>query len=88
MGKDSVKCAELVSNAMNIYNIVGYYMLYIACGTGILATKLKNMNFEVIGIDISKDMINVAKVTTAAIKFEVVDMKNFNLNKKFHIIFS
>lgn len=88
MGKDSVKCAELVSNAMNIYNIVGYYMLDIACGTGILTTKLKNMNFEVIGIDISEDMINVAKETTTAIKFEVVDMKNFNLNKKFHIICS
>ncbi len=63
-------------------------MLDIACGTGILTTKLKNMNLEVIGIDISEDMINVAKETTTAIKFEVVDMKNFNLNKKFHIICS
>lgn len=71
MGKDSVKCAELVSNAMNIYNILGYYMLYIACGTGILAIKLKNMNFEVIGIDISEDMINVAQETTTGIKFEL-----------------
>jgi len=73
---------------MNIYNIVGYYMLDIACDTGILAKKLKNMNFEVIGIDISENMINVAKETTTGIKFEVENMKNFNLNKKFHIIFS
>lgn len=46
------------------------------------------MNFEVIGIDISEDMINVAKETTTGIKFEVVDMRNLNLNKKFHIICS
>ncbi len=63
-------------------------MLDIACDTGILAKKLKNMNFEVIGIDISENMINVAKETTTGIKFEVENMKNFNLNKKFHIIFS
>ncbi len=29
------------------------------------------MNFEVIGIDISEDMINVAEETTTGIKFEL-----------------
>jgi len=45
--------------------------LDITCSTGILAPKLKNMNFEVIGIDISEDMINVAEETTTGIKFEL-----------------
>lgn len=85
-GKESVRYADLVSNVINTYNSSVNSVLDIACGTGILATELKNMNFEVSGIDISEDMINVAKETTIEIDFKVADMKNFNLNKKFDII--
>lgn len=85
-GKESVRYTDLVSNVINTYSLSVNSLLDIACGTGILATELKNMNFEVSGIDISEDMINVAKETTIEIDFKVADMKNFNLNKKFDII--
>lgn len=85
-GKESVRYVDLVSNVINTYNPSVNSVLDVACGTGILATALKNMNFEVSGIDISEDMINVAKETTKEIDFKVADMKNFNLNKKFDMI--
>lgn len=85
-GKDSVRYTELVFNVIDTYNIIGNSLLDVACGTGILAAELKNMNFEVSGIDISEDMINVARETTVGINYEVADMRNFNLNRKFHII--
>nr|WP_207745930.1 class I SAM-dependent methyltransferase [Clostridium sp. D53t1_180928_C8] len=61
-------------------------ILDVGCGTGILVNELKNMNFDVSGIDISKDMIDIAKEITKGIEFFVSDMKNFKLNKEFDMI--
>ncbi len=85
-GKESIKYGDLIYNVINIYNLNIKSVLDVACGTGILASKLYNENFEVSGIDISEDMINVAKETTTGIEFAVADMVNFTLNKKFQLI--
>ncbi|WP_346930119.1 class I SAM-dependent methyltransferase [Clostridium sp.] len=85
-GKDSIKYGDLIYNVINIYNLNINSVLDVACGTGILASKLYNENFEVSGIDISEDMINVAKETTTGIEFAVADMIKFTLNKKFQLI--
>jgi len=85
-GKESIKYGDLIYNVINIYNLNINSVLDVGCGTGILASKLYNENFEVSGIDISEDMINVAKETTTGIEFAVADMVNFTLNKKFQLI--
>ncbi|MDZ5253836.1 class I SAM-dependent methyltransferase [Clostridium sp. LIBA-8841] len=85
-GKDSIRYVDLIINVISTFNLNVSSILDVGCGTGILAKELKNMNFEVSGIDISEDMINVANETTAGIEFAVSDMRNFNLNKKFDMI--
>jgi len=85
-GTDSGKYAILVSNVINNYNLKIKSVLDVACGTGILARELMNMGFQVSGIDISEDMINIAKENTKDNSFIVADMKDFKLNKKFDII--
>ncbi len=85
-GKESIKYGDLIYNVINNYNLNINSVLDVGCGTGILASKLYNENFEVSGIDISEDMINVAKETTTGIEFAVADMVNFTLNKKFQLI--
>lgn len=85
-GKESVRYIDLIKNVISIFNLKVSSILDVGCGTGILANKLKNMNFAVSGIDISEDMIKVAKETTEGIEFAVSDMRNFNLNKTFDMI--
>ena len=85
-GKDSIRYVDLIINVISTFNLNVSSILDVGCGTGILAKELKNMNFEVSGIDISEDMINVANETTVGIEFAVSDMRNFNLNKKFDMI--
>lgn len=85
-GKDSVRYVELITNVINKFNLNTNSILDVGCGTGILANKLRNMNFDVSGIDISEDMIKVANETTKGIDFTVSDMRNFKLNKTFDMI--
>lgn len=85
-GKYSSKYVELVLKIIKIYDLNVKSILDIACGTGVLASELYNKNFEVSGIDISEDMISVAKENVKGVDFEVADMTEFMLNKKFQII--
>ncbi len=66
--------------------IKGKNLLEIGCGTGGHAIILKKEGFNIVGIDLSKEMLDVAKKKTKSIKFIQGDMRNFNLKKKFDII--
>ncbi|WP_055668646.1 class I SAM-dependent DNA methyltransferase [Desnuesiella massiliensis] len=85
-GKYSSKYTELISNVIENYNLKVHSVLDVACGTGILASELYSRNFEVSGIDISEDMINIARENTRGIDFQVSDMSEFKFNKKFQMI--
>ena len=85
-GKHSSKYIELISNVIENYNLKIHSVLDVACGTGILASELYSRNFEVSGIDISEDMINVARENTRGIDFQVSDMSEFKFDKKFQMI--
>ena len=85
-GKYSSKYIDLISKVIDIYNLNVHSVLDVACGTGILASELHSKNFEVSGIDISEDMINVARENTKGIDFQVADMEDFSFDKKFQII--
>ena len=63
--------------------------LDIACGTGMLTSILSDMmNTHVTGIDISPEMITVARSKKYHIKpnFSVLDMRRFDLGKTFPVI--
>lgn len=85
-GIESTKYVILISNVINNYNLKVNSILDVACGTRILAKELMNIGFKVSGIDISEDMINIAKENTKDNSFKVADMKDFKLNRKFDII--
>ncbi|HEX9063185.1 MAG TPA: class I SAM-dependent methyltransferase [Clostridia bacterium] len=63
----------------------GMELLDIACGTGGHAMYLKE-NYNVIGIDLSRAMLNVAKGKMPDVRFIEADMFDFNLGTKYDII--
>jgi len=65
-------------------------VLDVACGTGILALKLAQQGFSVVGIDSSPQMIALAQAKVEpglSLFFEVQDMKELNAKEPFDLIF-
>ncbi|MGQ9630992.1 MAG: class I SAM-dependent DNA methyltransferase [bacterium] len=62
--------------------------LDVACGTGTMALLMAREGYNVTGIDISEDMIAIAKGKPGAkdVRFEVADMRDFDLKGKFDLI--
>ncbi len=59
-------------------------ILDLGCGTGLHARALSSKGYIVHGIDLSEDMVEIAKTRADdSTKFEVGDMGDFNLNEKF-----
>lgn len=64
-------------------------VLDIGCGTGLHASYLSQLGFFVTGIDLSPDMIGVAKSNQSTnTEFFVSDATNFSLNRQFNIVLS
>lgn len=79
-----------------LYDLVNKYVqnnqkiLDIGCGNGRLFSILKNKNIEYLGIDNSKELINIAQEKYKNFKnskFKVKDLLEINYNKKFDLIF-
>lgn len=79
MGEAILKYFE--ANKKSIYN-----HLDLACGTGALCNFFYYNKIKSQGIDISKDMIGIAKNKNDKINFTVEDMTDYKLNKKFDLI--
>lgn len=79
-----------VCEILNFYRIKGIKLLDLACGTGKCAILFAQRGFEVIGIDISNEMLAQAlnKIETKKfnIKFLCQDMRNFGLDSKVDIV--
>ena len=65
-------------------------ILDLACGSGTLAISLANDGYNVSGLDLSKEIIEVAKekmiTNHVEIPFSVKDMTSFNYDEKFDVI--
>ena len=64
-------------------------ILDVACGTGILAIELAQLNHSVHGMDISPEMINLAKAKSAGLpdlSFSVQDMTRLNVDEQFNLV--
>jgi SAM-dependent methyltransferase len=57
-------------------------LIEIGCGSGNLANRFTNRGFEYIGMDLSEDMLTLAKANNPTATFVKEDMRNFNLQKK------
>lgn len=80
---------------------VGYYQLLLAqlgvdhrllldvcCGTGTVASLLAAERYEVVGLDLSENMICEARRRWPKIEFVVADAVNFDLGRKFEGAYS
>ena len=83
---------DYLDEAVRLQNIIIKYspkepttILDIACGTGLHLKHLKD-DFSCTGIDISKDMLKIARKNTKGITFKQADMKKLNLKKDFDVI--
>lgn len=69
----------------------GEHVLELACGSGRLTIPLANDGFNITGVDISGEMLNLAKLKASQagvnIRFIQGDMRSFDLGEKFRLIF-
>lgn|SRR3989344_271777 len=62
-------------------------LLDIGCGTGSHLLYLRR-NFNCTGIDLSNQMLKIAKMKVKGVRFKQADMTNFKFEEKFDIIIS
>jgi ubiquinone/menaquinone biosynthesis C-methylase UbiE len=63
----------------------GNSLLDVACGTGRHISYLRR-DFECEGIDVSRDIIAVAKKNVPGIRFVIANMTDFDLGKRFDVV--
>ena len=88
-GDFSKQYVGLINELLKERGITQAKILDVACGTGILATELAECGHFVHGIDISSEMINVAKsksIGLSNLSFDIQDMVRFNVNGKFDLV--
>lgn len=71
---------QFYSNILSEFN--GKSVIEIGCGTGHLAHRFVNKGFEYIGLDLSADMLDIAKNKYPQCQFFQGDMRDFELPKQ------
>ncbi|WP_227716981.1 class I SAM-dependent DNA methyltransferase [Methanobacterium paludis] len=83
---DYVKEAEFIKWAVKTHKQnEGRKLLDVACGTGTHASVLIE-DFQVIGVDISEDMMKIARKKVPNAQFIHGDMKKLDLREKFDVV--
>ena len=84
--KDYKKESEFISWAVEHHKTCkGNKLLDVACGTGEHAKYLVD-SYSILGIDISPEMLKLARKKVPGAEFKIGDMKTLALNQKFDII--
>jgi SAM-dependent methyltransferase len=84
--KDYKKEVEFINWAANKYKKTsGNNLLDVACGTCSHAVYLKD-DYSILGVDLSSEMLELAKKKVKGMKFQVGDMKTLRLKKQFDVI--
>jgi len=84
--KDYKKEVEIVKKLLLKYKKSdGKELLDVGCGTGQHLKYLKNY-FSCTGIDVNKEMLEIARKNVKGVVYKQADMIDFNLNKKFDMI--
>ena len=101
MHSDLYDYPELYDALLPAHGHVPYYVdlarqasgdvLELACGTGQLTVPIASAGMSIVGLDLSAAMLGIAKERAAAAKapveFVAGDMRDFNLGRKFSLIF-
>jgi len=76
---------KLIKKQAGLEHIKGLEVLEVACGTGEIL-KLLSDQHETFGIDISPEMIKLARQKDKKSTYQIGDMRSFDLGKKFDLI--
>ena len=79
------KTFSLLRKIIKKYNKDAKEVLELACGTG-KYTKRFTEDFNVLGTDISKDALAVARKRARKANFKTIDMSKINENQKFDVV--
>ncbi|MDD6727725.1 MAG: class I SAM-dependent methyltransferase [Eubacteriales bacterium] len=86
---ENVEYSERTDYILSLYNSAGGKVgnvLDLACGTGSVALNLTEKGFNVIGLDLSAEMLSVADSKAQGdVKFVCGDMTDFSFNKRFNL---
>lgn len=88
-GRFAERYLSLLDQLLDECGINQARILDIACGTGVLAISLASCGHVVHGIDISSDMVALAKSKSANmpnVSFEVQDMTRFSVSGEFDLV--
>ena len=83
--KDYKSEANKIIELINIKNPQANYILDVACGTAEHHKYIKG-KFNVDGLDINNEFIEIAKSKNSELNYFIADMLEFNLNKKYDVI--
>lgn len=75
--------SDYISNFFSRYGNGGNRVLDLACGTGTLCSLFNKKGYNVTGVDLSPDMLTVAKAKCPDSQFICEDISDFNANEKF-----
>ncbi|MFC1558642.1 class I SAM-dependent DNA methyltransferase [candidate division KSB1 bacterium] len=75
---------EFYSNYLNKYKCRS--ILELGCGNGILASYFLKSNYEYTGLDISYEMLEIARKNNPDINFIQGDMRDLQINEKFDAV--
>lgn len=74
--------SDYISNFFYEYGKGLGSVLDLACGTGNIGLCLKEQGYDVIGIDLSEDMLTIAQSKNSDITYIKADMTDFKLNNR------
>lgn len=75
--------SDYISNFFSRYGNGGNSVLDLACGTGTLCSLFNEKGYQVTGVDLSPDMLTIAKAKCPDSQFICADISDFNVNEKF-----
>jgi SAM-dependent methyltransferase len=78
---------EIIEEKIERYGNSPKTILDLGCGTGEVLIRLTS-KYEMTGVDISKEMVDIAKAKTDAASFYVQDMRELNLEQKHDVVIS
>lgn len=86
--KDYKKECNFLKNVFRHCKINPKTILDVGCGTGTHCSNLSDMGYSVHGVDISPEMIAIAKAKYPNGSFDVVDIREMNDVSKFDVVIS
>ncbi|NLY42597.1 MAG: class I SAM-dependent methyltransferase [Clostridiaceae bacterium] len=80
---DYDRWVDYIQEVFNRFNVKPKLVLELACGTGNICTRMAQRGYEMIGLDLSADMLNVALSKTDKLGLDILylmqDMTEFEL---------